>query len=86
MRTTFDLPDDLLRQAKIVAVQRHTTLRELVTAGLRHELARGTAPPTATALPAIHLPPDAPLLTMSPADIKAAWQLEETASDTARAG
>jgi hypothetical protein len=35
MRTTIDLPDDLLRQAKILAVQRGATLRDLVAAGLR---------------------------------------------------
>ena len=39
MRTTLDLPDDLLRRAKIAAVERGTTLRELVGVALERELA-----------------------------------------------
>ena len=39
MRTTLDLPDDLLRRAKIAAVERGTTLRGLVGAALERELA-----------------------------------------------
>ncbi len=38
MKTTIDLPDDLLIEAKKRAAERRTTLRELVTRGLRHEL------------------------------------------------
>jgi hypothetical protein len=38
MRTTLDLPDNLLRKAKIAAVQRGTTLRELVSTALAREL------------------------------------------------
>lgn len=38
MRTTLDLPDALLRRAKIAAVERGTTLRELVSAALSKEL------------------------------------------------
>ena len=38
MRTTLELPDDLLRKAKIVAVERRTTLRELVGKALAREL------------------------------------------------
>ena len=34
MKTTIDLPDDILHRAKIVAAQRRTTLKELVLAGL----------------------------------------------------
>ena len=43
MKTTIDLPDDLLQEAKIVAAQRRTTLRELVLTGLRHSLAATSA-------------------------------------------
>ncbi len=39
MRTTLDIPEDLLKRAKIEAVQRGTTLRELVGAALERELA-----------------------------------------------
>jgi hypothetical protein len=34
VKTTIDLPDDLLHRAKIVAAQRKTTLKKLVQAGL----------------------------------------------------
>lgn len=38
MRTTIDLPDDILKRAKIAAVDRGTTLRRLIESALRHEL------------------------------------------------
>ncbi|NBT47587.1 MAG: hypothetical protein EBT07_07170 [Actinobacteria bacterium] len=34
MKTTIDVPEDLLHRAKVVAAQRRTTLRELVLTGL----------------------------------------------------
>jgi hypothetical protein len=44
MRTTFDLPDDLMKRAKIAAVRRGWTLRDLVAEALRKLLA-DQAPP-----------------------------------------
>jgi hypothetical protein len=44
MRSTFDLPDDLLKRAKIAAVKRGSTLRELVAEALRRLLAEQAAP------------------------------------------
>ena len=38
MKTTVELPDDLLIQAKQFAAGRRTTLRALLESGLRHEL------------------------------------------------
>ena len=38
MRTTLDLPDDILRRAKIAAVERGSTLRQLVLDALTQEL------------------------------------------------
>ena len=38
MRSTFDLPDSLVRRAKIAAVKRGSTLRDLVAEGLRRVL------------------------------------------------
>jgi hypothetical protein len=35
MKTTFDLPEDLLQEAKIAAVKRKTTLKDLVQTGLK---------------------------------------------------
>lgn len=39
MKTTIDLPDEILHRAKIVAAQRKTTLKDLVIAGLTQALA-----------------------------------------------
>lgn len=38
MKTTIDVPDELLYRAKVVAAQRRTTLRELVVQGLDYAL------------------------------------------------
>ena len=87
MRTTIDLPADLLKQAKICAVQRGSTLRDLVAAGLRAELMRTNPTPLAVPrLPSLSLPADAPVLRMSPAQISQALHLEEATSDAARLG
>jgi len=40
MKTTIDLPDELLVQAKKRAAESRTTLREIFEGGLRRELAR----------------------------------------------
>ena len=38
MKTTVDIADDLLRQAKKAALEGRTTLRDLIERGLRREL------------------------------------------------
>ncbi len=38
MKTTIELPDAIIHQAKIIAAERRTTLRELVLQGLEHVL------------------------------------------------
>ena len=38
MKTTLDLPDDLLIEAKSVAARRHTTLKAIVEHALRREI------------------------------------------------
>ena len=38
MKTTIELPDPLLREAKALAVRRRTTLKEVVTHALEREL------------------------------------------------
>lgn len=40
MRTTVTIQDDLLRQARRVALERHSSLRELVEDALRSALAQ----------------------------------------------
>jgi hypothetical protein len=44
MRTTLDLPDELLKRAKIAAVGRGMTLGELIGSALARDLAAGPAP------------------------------------------
>ena len=39
MKTTIDLPDELVTQAKIRAARERRTLKDLIEAGLRKELA-----------------------------------------------
>lgn len=50
MKTTLDLPDDLLIEAKIVAARRRTTLKAMVEHALRREIA-----------PMVQLDADSPL-------------------------
>jgi predicted transcriptional regulator len=44
MKTTIELPDDLVRQVRDVARESGVTMRELVVEGLRSELARRATP------------------------------------------
>lgn len=41
MKTTVELPDELVIEVKKAAAERHTTIRDLVERGLRRELAAG---------------------------------------------
>lgn len=40
MKTTIELPDELLLQAKQAALEQRTTLKALIESGLRHTLAQ----------------------------------------------
>jgi len=44
MKTTLELPDDLLIEAKAVAARRRTTLKEMVTRSLRREIGMDKTP------------------------------------------
>ena len=39
MKTTIELPDSLVKKAKVLAAERRTTLRTLVVQGLEHVIA-----------------------------------------------
>ena len=71
MRSTFDLPDDLMKRAKIAAVERGVALRDLVAEGLRQVLAPPAPGRRRGKLPNIRIAEDAPVLRMSIADLKA---------------
>ena len=70
MRTTLDLPDDILRRAKIEAVERGATLRQLVIDALQREMAGTGRPRKRLTKPPVKIAADAPLRRMSPEAIK----------------
>jgi hypothetical protein len=49
MKTTIDLPDEILHRAKVAAAERRTTLKALVLAGLDQVLRSMTQAPDAQA-------------------------------------
>lgn len=53
MRTTLDLPDPVARRAKLAAVCRNMSLKDLVVTALEHELDAGRTKPRGGDL---HLP------------------------------
>jgi len=50
MRTTLDLPDAVARRAKLAAVHRNTSLKDIVVMALEHELQGGRTKPRGGAL------------------------------------
>ncbi|HRQ64404.1 MAG TPA: hypothetical protein PKZ76_06010 [Xanthomonadaceae bacterium] len=85
MRTTIDLPDDVLRRAKIKAVERGSSLREFVVAAIRRELKESSpAPRRRMTCPPIKLAADSPLRTLSPDEIKRLDSEVEIEADVAR--
>ncbi len=80
MRTTFDLPDDLMRRAKIAAVRRGSTLRDLVAEALRKLLADQGAPERRRMEQApIKLPPGHTIPVRSNAEIAQLFEQEDVA-------
>ncbi len=70
MRTTLDLPDDILRRAKIEAVERGSTLRQLVVDALQREMSGAERPRKRLNRPPVKLAADAPLRRLSPDAVK----------------
>lgn len=67
MRTTLDLPDDLLRRAKIAAAERGCTLRALFSHALERELMQPESSPMARPpLPVLEVREDCPALRLDP--------------------
>ncbi len=87
MRTTLDLPDDIVRRAKIEAVERGSTLRQLVIDALQREMAGTERPRKRLMRPPIKLAADAPLRRLSPEAVKRldAEDLERAEASKARA-
>jgi len=70
MRTTLDLPDEVLRRAKIEAVERGSTLRQLVIDALQREMAASARPRRRLDRAPVKLAADAPLRVLSPDQVK----------------
>lgn len=70
MRTTLDLPDDILRRAKIEAVERGSTLRQLVIDALQREVSGAERPRKRLTRPPVRLAANAPLRKLLPAAVK----------------
>lgn len=86
MRTTLDLPDDILRRAKIAATERGYTLRQLIIDALRREI-EGAAPGHRRRMtsPPVELSADAPLRTLSPEAVKRIDSEVDAEAEAARA-
>jgi hypothetical protein len=78
MRTTIDLPSDLMHAAKVRAVQRGESLKDLFTRAIAHEV--GTAgrvrPTGRVSFPLIGTDSD-PKVEVTNADIAAALEAED---------
>ena len=96
MKTTLDLPDDLVKEVKYRAVRDGKKLRETVAELLRRGLAAGpsqtkTARPIVgtdlqTGLPIIESPPGAAITSMSADEIYALMHATQEEEDLARFG
>lgn len=80
MRSTFDLPDDLMKRAKIAAVRRGSTLRDLVAEALSRLLADQGPPERKRMNQApIQLPPGHTIPVRSNAEIAQLFEHEDAA-------
>ncbi len=98
MKTTLDLPDELVREVKMRAVVQGRTVKDLVAEFLREGLgmaAVGRSKPSPTServevkesgLPVIRCRPDAPATRMSVADLLKLEQKTHSEEDLQRAG
>ena len=97
MKTTLDLPDELMREVKLRAVIQGRTLRDLVAEFLKQGLGLPASLPgpvqspggmlalSANGLPVIRCRGDAPATQMRPQDLLALEQQAQTDEDMGRA-
>jgi hypothetical protein len=79
MRTTVDMPPELMQAAKVRAAERGETLKDLVTRAVAHEL---RLPPRSGRAGRVSLPlvgrGGSPTVNVTNADIEAALDAEDT--------
>jgi hypothetical protein len=98
MKTTLDLPDELMREMKLRAVIQGRTLRDLVADFLKQGLGlSATLPPpvdsfgggmvvlNSSGLPVVRCRTEAPAIQMRPQDLLALEQQSQTDEDMGRA-
>lgn len=97
MKTTLDLPDELMREMKLRAVIQGRTLRDLVAEFLRQGLGLSATTPSPVqspggmvtlnggGLPVIRCRADAPAAQMRPQDLLALEQQTQAEEDIGRA-
>ena len=84
MRTSLEIPDPIFKAAKRLALERNTTLKNLVTEGLKrilagHDVGKAGLAPDSRRLPKVH-PKGEGTYPMSNADVDAILAEEEAAS------
>ena len=78
MRTTLEIPDDLLMAAKRVALERRSTLREVVTEGLRFVIESEMRNQTKNVFDSpVHISPENPLPALSNEEISTLFEQED---------
>ncbi|MFZ2242455.1 MAG: hypothetical protein WAV90_23375 [Gordonia amarae] len=75
MRTTVDLPPELMRAAKIAAADRGVTLKDLLIRALSREVAAGASGGRRVTFPLISS--DGPRVDVTNSDIEAALDAED---------
>lgn len=81
MRTTLDLPDAVARRAKLAAVHRDMSLKDLVVTALEHELDAGSSKPRGGELRLPLIPSAKPgSRRLSPEDVHSILVREEHAA------
>lgn len=79
MRSTFDLPDELVKRAKIAAVKRGMTLRDLVAEGLRRVLHdKPSAQKQRMTRPPVELPPGSSIPARSNRELAEILETEDS--------
>lgn len=77
MRTTVDLPDDLIRTVKARAAERGESLKEFFARAVAHEARTMAGSPDSTRVRLPLVAGDGPAINVTNADIEAALEAED---------